>query len=293
MLDIARGDRFTLVERKANKMNEEVARSKKQNLVSHLKKLDSLLVAFSGGVDSTFLLVVAHQVLGEKVVAVTARSVIHPGREGEDAAAFARERGIRHLVFSSEEMSLLEFVSNGPDRCYHCKRHLVQALFKIAREHGIKNVAHGANTDDLKDYRPGFRAADEAGVLAPLIDAELNKEEIRFLSKEMGLPTWDKPPMPCLASRIPYGSPITGGKLKMIEEAERFLLDQGFREVRVRHHGAVARIEVGSAEQEKIMANGLRQATVDKFRKIGFEHVALDLEGYLAGKMNRALGKEQ
>jgi len=274
-------------------MNEEIARSKKENLASHLKKLDSLVVAFSGGVDSALLLAVAYQVLGDKVLAVTARSVIHPGREGEDAAAFAGKSGLRHLVFNSEEMSLPEFVANQPDRCYHCKRHLVQALFKIARENGIKNVAHGANTDDLKDYRPGFRAADEAGVLAPLIDAQLNKEEIRFLSKEMGLPTWDKPPMPCLASRIPYGSPITEGKLKMVEEAERFLLDQGFREVRVRHHGAVARIEVGSAEREKIMANGLRQATVDKFRKIGFEHVALDLEGYLAGKMNRALAKEQ
>ena len=274
-------------------MIEEVARSKKENLVSYLKKLDSLLVAYSGGVDSSFLLAVAHEVLGEKVVAVTARSVIHPSREGEDAAAFTGKSGLRHLVFDSEEMSLPEFVANRPDRCYHCKRHLVQTLFKIAREKGIKNVAHGANTDDLKDYRPGFRAADEAGVLAPLIDAQLNKEEIRFLSKEMGLPTWDKPPMPCLASRIPYGIPITEGKLKMVEEAERFLLDQGFREVRVRHHGAVARIEVGSAEREKIMANGLRQATVDKFRKIGFEHVALDLEGYLAGKMNRALAKEQ
>jgi uncharacterized protein len=273
-------------------MIEEVARSKKENLVSYLKKLDSLLVAYSGGVDSSFLLAVAHEVLGEKVVAVTARSVIHPGREGEDASAFARRRGVRHLVFNSEEMGLREFVANRPDRCYHCKRHLVQALFRIARENGIKNVAHGTNTDDLKDYRPGFRASDEAGVLAPLVDAQLNKEEIRFLSKEMGLPTWDKPPLPCLASRIPYGSPVTEEKLKMVEEAERFLLDQGFREVRVRHHGAVARIEVGSAERERIMANGLRQATVDKFRKIGFEHVALDLEGYLAGKMNRALAKE-
>lgn len=274
-------------------MNEEVARSKKENLVSHLKNLDSLLVAYSGGVDSSFLLAVAHEVLGEKVVAVTARSVIHPSREGKDATAFTGKSGLRHLVFDSEEMSLPEFVANRPDRCYHCKRHLIQALFKFAREHGIRHLAHGANTDDLKDYRPGFRAADEAGVLAPLIDAQLNKEEIRFLSKEMGLPTWDKPPMPCLASRIPYGIPITEGKLKMVEEAERFLLDQGFREVRVRHHGAVARIEVGSAEREKVMANGLRQATVDKFRKIGFEHVALDLEGYLAGKMNRALAKEQ
>jgi uncharacterized protein len=274
-------------------MDKHVARSKKENLLSQLDKLGSLLVAFSGGVDSAFLLASAHQVLGEKLLAVTARSIIHPVREAEDAAEFVRERSIHHLVFNSEEMTLPEFVANGPDRCYYCKRHLIEELFRIAREHGIEHVAHGANTDDLSDYRPGFRAANEAGVLAPLIDAGLSKEEIRFLSREMGLSTWDKPPMPCLASRIPYGSPITEGKLRMVQEAEGFLLERGFKEVRVRHHGSMARIEVGSGEQGKIMAEGLRQAIVDTFREIGFEHVALDLEGYLSGKMNRALGKDR
>jgi uncharacterized protein len=273
-------------------MDKEIASRKKERLISQLKNLESVLVAFSGGVDSAFLLAVAHQVLGDKVLAVTARSIIHPGWEGDKATEFGRKRGIHHLVISSEEMSLPEFVSNDADRCYHCKKHLLQGLLKIARENGSKHVAHGANVDDLKDYRPGFRAATESGVLAPLIDAQLSKEEIRFLSKEMGLPTWDKPPMPCLASRIPYGSPITELKLKMIQEAEAFLLKQGLREVRVRHHESVARIEVDGAEQSKIMAEGLREAIIGKFREIGFEHVALDLEGYISGKMNRSLGMD-
>lgn len=274
-------------------MDKELARWKKERLISQLKKLDSLLVAFSGGVDSAFLLAVAHQVLADKVLGVTARSIIHPGWEGDEAREFAMKRGIHHLVISSEEMGLPEFVANRPDRCYHCKRHLIQALFGVAGEHGIGRLAHGANTDDLRDYRPGFRAAEEAGVMAPLIDAELSKEEIRFLSRQMDLPTWEKPPMPCLASRIPYGSPITEEKLRMVQEAEVFLLERGFKEVRVRHHGSVARIEVGSGEQGKIMAEGLRGAIVDRLRDIGFQHVAVDLEGYRSGKMNRSLGKEQ
>jgi len=273
-------------------MDEEAARRKKQDLVSQLKKLDSLLVAFSGGVDSTFLLALAHQTLGEKVVAVTASSIIHPSREGEGAGEFARESGIRHLVVHSGEMSLPDFVANGADRCYHCKRHLLQALFKIARENGSEHVVHGATVDDLKDYRPGSRAASEAGAIAPLMDVQLSKEEIRFLSKEMGLPTWDKLPMPCLASRIPYGIPITEEKLRMVEEAEAFLVERGFRQVRVRHYGSVATIEVGSAEQPNIMDEGLREAIIEKFRGLGFEHVALDLEGYISGKMNRVIRKE-
>jgi pyridinium-3,5-biscarboxylic acid mononucleotide sulfurtransferase len=272
-------------------MDKNAAKLKLEDLVHHLANLNSLLVAFSGGVDSAFLLVMARQVLGEKVFAATASSIIHPVRETAEAKDFARKRGISHIVFPSEELSLSGFVANSPDRCYLCKKSLFEKIFEIAREKGIKNVAHGANLDDLADYRPGFRAAKEAGVIAPLVDAQLGKEDIRFLSKEMGLSTWDRPAMPCLATRFPYGSPVTEEKLKMVEDAESFLVEQGFKIVRVRHHGSVARVEVGRSEMENIMDEGLGKAIVEKFRKIGFEHVALDLEGYVSGSLNRAIGK--
>ena len=260
-----------------------------KDLVHHLADLDSLLVAFSGGVDSAFLLVMARQALGEKVVAVTASSSIHPVRETEAAKDFARERGISHVVFPSEELNIPGFAANSPDRCYFCKRNLFENLVGMAGEKGLKHVAHGANLDDLSDYRPGFRAAEEACVMAPLIDSQLCKEEVRFLSKEMGLSTWDRPAMPCLATRFPYGSPITEEGLKMVEYAESFLLEQGFKVVRVRHHGSVARVEVGRSELKNIMDEGLAKAIVEKFRKIGFEHVALDLEGYVSGSLNRSI----
>ncbi|MCP4681931.1 MAG: ATP-dependent sacrificial sulfur transferase LarE [Desulfobacterales bacterium] len=269
-------------------MNRDIRR-KKEDLISNLKGLGSILVAFSGGVDSAFLLAVAHEALGDHVVSATANSMIHPDRENDLAGSFVRKRGIRHVVFQSGEMGLPDFVSNGADRCYYCKRHMLRALLEIAGKKGIRHVAHGANLDDENDYRPGFRAAREAGVIAPLIDAHMSKEDIRFLSKEMGLSTWDKPSMACLASRIPYGSTITEENLKMVEDAENFLSEQGLGGGRVRHHGTVARIEVDKMELENIMRETVSQAIIKRFRKIGFEHIALDLEGYISGKMNRSL----
>ena len=266
---------------------------KKKQLEGAIASCESLLVAFSGGVDSTFLLAMAHEKLGEKVVAATSTSILHPSREKEEASDFARKRGIRHVLFESDEMDHPDIVRNGPDRCYHCKKILFQKLFAIAEKEGLKYVAHAANVDDLGDYRPGFKAAREAGVIAPLIEVELKKEEIRFLSREMDLPTWDKPAMACLASRIPYGSPITERKLKMIENAETFLLKQGVKQVRVRRHGSVARIEVGPSDFDQIAAKNSRKAVVEYFRGLGFDHVTLDLEGFVSGSMNRGLANKK
>ena len=270
-------------------MDEEAARSKREDLFCNLRKLPSLLVAFSGGVDSTFLLEAAHQILGERVVAATATSATYPSSEQDEAVEFTRQRGIQHIIFKSDETNTPEFLSNPPDRCYHCKKSLCQRLIKIAREKDISCIAHAANLDDLSDYRPGMKAADEMGITAPLVDARLNKEEIRFLSKEMGLATWDKPSMACLASRIPYGSPITDRKLKMVEKAEEFLAKRGFKQFRVRHHGPVARIEVEEEEIGRISEEELRKSIVEKFRDIGFTHIAVDLEGYVTGSLNRDL----
>ena len=242
-------------------MNKDAAKFKREKLVYHLKELNSLLVAFSGGVDSTFLLAMAHEALGQNLLAVTADSVIHPVRETENACDFARKEGIRHILIQLDALSIPDFGSNTPERCYHCKRNLFKLLFEIAGKEGIKHVAHGANVDDLKDFRPGSRAAGEMGVKAPLVDVQLGKEEIRLLSKEMGLGTWDKPAMACLASRIPYGDLITEKKLSMVGEAETFLANNGFRQFRVRHHGSVARIEVEPSEIEKLICDPSKTAS--------------------------------
>jgi uncharacterized protein len=271
-------------------MNQNSVTSKKERLIRLLQDAGSVLVALSGGVDSIFLLAVAHDTLGERAVAATAVSEIYPVREAKEAEAFARERGIRHITFQSDETSLPAFVANGPDRCYHCRKSLFQKLLEIAQEKGIGSVIHAANMDDLQDYRPGLKAAKEMGIMAPLVDAGLSKQDIRFLSREMGLSQWDKPAMACLATRIPYGSPVTPEKLKMIDEAETFLMDQGLRQCRVRHHGPVARIELDDAGLALIMGDDLRKKVVRRIREIGFLHVALDLEGYGSGRMNRALG---
>jgi len=271
---------------------ERDLKGRREALVTRLSELGSLVVAFSGGVDSSFLLAVAGQTLGPGVVAVTAVSVIHPEREKQEAVRFTSERGIEHILLPSREMGLPEFVSNNPDRCYHCKRSILDQVSGIARERGIPHVAHAANADDHLDYRPGERAAQEAGALAPLIEVGLKKAAIRTLSREMGLSCWDKPSMACLASRIPYGESITVEKLKMVEDAENRLLDAGLKQVRVRCHGRVARIEVNASDMEKLMLPDLRVRIVEDLRGLGFLHVALDMEGYTTGSLNRGIGTQ-
>jgi len=261
--------------------------NKKNMLDLILKNFDSLMVAFSGGVDSAFLLAVAHEALGRKVVAITATSDIHPAKEREATIDFTKKLGIKHILLESKEMSCSDFVANSKDRCYICKKILFKDIFKIAAEMGIKNIVHGANTNDLKDFRPGLKAAHEFGVVAPLIDAKLAKDNIRLLSKEMHLAEWNKPAMSCLATRISYGTPITKQVLEMVEQSEDVLFDLGFIACRVRMHGNIARIEVNKEDFAKILDKRIRKIVISKFRTIGFSHIALDLEGYIQGSMNR------
>lgn len=270
-------------------MNTNSMDKKRERLNDILSSLDSLLVAFSGGVDSTFLLFSAHKILGNRVLAVTARSIIHPDREIDEAVGFAEDYGIRHIIFDSNELSIPEFVSNTPDRCYYCKRVLCLKLQEIALEQDIKTIAHGANWDDYGDYRPGMRAAEEIGLVAPLAESGLTKDEIRYLSRSMGLSVWDKPSMACLASRIPYGNSITKSNLKMVGEAEKILADHHFKHFRVRHHDQIARIEVQNDEMKRFDNPDLKRDIINKLKALGFLYVTLDLEGYVTGSLNRAL----
>lgn len=257
-----------------------------------IKELGSLAVGFSGGVDSAFLLASASQVLADRALAVTNADASVPSREVEEAAAFCKQRGIRHIICRLDPLDDENYRKNGPERCYFCKRGIFTEIGRIARENGIEYVAEGSNLDDLGDYRPGLKAVSELGVKSPLREAGLTKSDIRQLSKAMGLPTWSKPAYACLASRFVYGEEITAEKLHMIERAEQFLIGHGFLQERVRMHGMMARIEVAPEEIEKIAAEKMRRAIMEEFVKIGFSYVALDLMGYRTGSMNETLQKE-
>lgn len=270
-------------------MNENHLTEKRDRLLSILKGYGSLLVAYSGGVDSSFLLAMAREALNTNLIAVTAASPLHPQWETREAENFAKSLGVEHLIIQSKIMHRDDFISNPKERCYLCKRYLIEDLLKIASARDIEYVAHGANVDDLSDYRPGYAAAQEMGIKAPLVDANLTKNDIRRLSKQMNLTTWNKPPMACLASRIPYGTPITVNDLKMVDQAEQVLFGLGFTGCRVRVHDKVARIEVDTKDIERIINKKTRSFVLEKLREIGFSHVAVDLEGYCQGSLNRAL----
>ena len=264
-------------------------KDKLKRLKDYIRGLGSLAVGFSAGVDSTFLLTVAHEVLGDKVIAVTGTDASVPERELIEAKAYCEERGIRHIIYTMNPMKEEGYRKNGPDRCYFCKRGIYTEIRRIAEENGIVYMAEGSNMDDLGDYRPGLRAVEELGVKSPLREAKMTKADIRMISKVMGLPTWSKPAYACLASRFVYGEEITEEKLKMIDQAEQFLIEHGFLEERVRMHGKIARIEVPAKDIPRIAEDGIREQIAACFKKIGFRFVTLDLCGYQMGSMNRTL----
>lgn len=266
---------------------------KYEKLKENLRNLGSVAIAFSSGVDSTFLLKVAYDVLGDKAIAVTASSCSFPKRELEEAKVFCQEHGIRHIVCESEELHIEGFRQNPVNRCYLCKRELFEKIWDIAKEHHINAVAEGSNMDDNGDYRPGLIAVKELKVKSPLREVGLTKTEIRELSKRLGLPTWNKQSFACLSSRFVYGESIDEKKLGMVDEAEQLLLDLGFHQVRVRIHGLMARIEVLPEELEKLVQPQIRELVVTKFKGFGFTYVSLDLAGYRTGSMNETLTYEK
>lgn len=267
-----------------NKSNDRM-----QQLHSILREMKGVVLGYSGGVDSTFLAAVATELLGGRCVCVLASSETYPPSEVREAAEIAKSLGLNLLQINTDELQNEDFARNTPDRCFYCKTELFTKLANIAREKGIGFVADGANVDDLDDYRPGSRAAANLGVRSPLREAGFTKADIREASRKMGLPTWDKPSFACLSSRIPYGTRIAPDVLERLDAAERFLKQLGFRQVRVRHHDTVARIEVEAADIPRLASPEIREAIADEFNKLGYTYTTLDLTGYRTGSMNAVL----
>ncbi len=265
---------------------------KQQRLFELLASMGDVLVAYSGGTDSAYLAWAANRTLGARALAVTADSASLPEAHKRDAIAFAAEFGIRHRMVKTGEFENPQYTRNDSSRCFHCKDELFRHMNELGEELGVGTVAYGVNVDDTGDFRPGHRAALKHAVRAPLLEAGLAKSEIRELSRTAGLPTWDRPAAACLSSRIPYGTPVTPENLRQVERGEEALARLGFRICRVRHHGPIARIEVGRDELARALSAGLAETLVESFRKIGYRYVTLDLAGYRQGSLNEVLDNE-
>jgi pyridinium-3,5-biscarboxylic acid mononucleotide sulfurtransferase len=266
--------------------------AKLNNLETLLRDTNGAIIAFSAGVDSTFLLMIAYSVLGERAIALTARSPTVPPGEFEAAKEFARTLGCRHIVIDSNELANPSFAQNPSNRCFFCKDELYRLCREQAEKLNIPVIVDGTNLDDLKDHRPGLKAAKEWGIRHPLVEAEMIKEDIRRYSRALDLPTWDKPSSPCLSSRFPYGTEINLDRLQKIGACELYLKELRFREFRVRYHGDLARIELSAQEIARFFDEATRQAVVKRFKEIGFNYVSLDLQGYRTGSMNEALANK-